>query len=73
MNDDDMMLHRILTAAQTGTVVCRLAERLDIPVYEAFRKFFSSRTYANFRIPHSYISMLPDNAIIDEFLAESRE
>lgn len=64
------MLHSILTATQTGTIVCRIAKVLDIPAYEAFRRFINSKTYANFRMPGSALSMCGDPAIVDEFLAE---
>ncbi len=72
MSDKEKTLHEILTATQTGTIVCRLAETLGIPAYEAFRRFFMSKTYAIFRKPGSYLSMLGDPAIIDEYLAEVR-
>lgn len=65
------VLHQILTATQTGTIVCRLAERLGISNYEAFRCFFRSKTYADFRRPGSLLSMLGDPAIVEEYLRES--
>ena len=53
MSEKDKVLHRILTASQTGTIVCRIADLLGIPPYEAFRRFIMSKTYANFRKPGS--------------------
>ncbi len=70
MTEKELTLHKILTATQTGTIVCRLAEILKIPVYEAFRRFFKSKTYSEFRKPDSILSMLGDPAIIQEFLKE---
>lgn len=70
MSEKERILHRILTAAQTGTIVCRIAKVLDIPAYEAFSRFIRSRTYANFRLPGSALSMCGDPAIVEEFLAE---
>lgn len=68
MSDKDKTLHQILTASQTGTIVCRLSEILNIPKYDAFRRFFLSKTYAAFRTPGSIMSMLSDQAVIHEFL-----
>lgn len=72
MSGKEKTLHQILTASQTGTIVCRIAKMLDIPVYEAFRRFLKSKTYANFRIPGSALSMCGDPAIAEEFIAENR-
>ena len=72
MSEHEKILHRILTAAQTGTIVCRIARVLNIPPYEAFRRFISSKTYANFRIAGSVMSMCGDPAIVEEFLNENR-
>lgn len=70
MSESDKTLHQILTATQTGTIVCQLGKVLRIPTYEAFRRFFRSKTYAQFRKPGSIMSMLSDDAIIDEYLNE---
>lgn len=70
MSEKEKTLHQILTAAQTGTIVCRLAKELGIPIYEAFQRFMRSKTYAQFRRPGSLISMLGDPAIVDEYLRE---
>lgn len=70
MSEKERVLHKILTATQTGTVVCRIARELGIPEYEAFRRFFRSKTYEKFRTPGSIMSMLSDPAIVQEFLAE---
>lgn len=70
MSENEKTLHQILTSTQTGTIVCRLAKELGIPVYEAFRRFFTSQTYAQFRKPGSLMSMLGDPAIVREFLNE---
>lgn len=72
MNEKDKELHRILTASQTGTIVCRIAKTLGISSYEAFRRFIMSKTYANFRKPGSILSMCGDPAIVEEFLRESK-
>lgn len=72
MSDKERVLHRILTASQTGTIVCQIAKMLDIPTYEAFRRFILSKTYANFRKPGSILSMCGDPAIVEEFLNESK-
>lgn len=71
MSEKEKLLHRILTATQTGTIVCRIAETLRIPPYEAFRRFIKSKTYANFRLPGSALSMCGDPAIVDEFIRET--
>lgn len=71
MSEKEKVLHRILTATQTGTIVCRIAETLGIPTYEAFRRFIKSKTYANFRIAGSALSMCGDPAIVEEFISES--
>lgn len=68
MSKKEKNLHQILTSTQTGTIVCRLAKELDIPTYEAFRRFFTSKTYAQFRKPGSLMSMLSDPAIVNEYL-----
>lgn len=68
MSKKEKTLHQILTSTQTGTIVCRLAKELDIPTYEAFRRFFTSKTYAQFRKPGSLMSMLSDSAIVNEYL-----
>lgn len=68
MNKKEKTLHQILTSTQTGTIVCRLAKELRIPVYEAFHRFFTSKTYAQFRKPGSLMSMLSDPAIVNEYL-----
>lgn len=70
MSEKERILHQILTATQTGTIVCRLAKELGIPTYEAFRRFFTSKTYAKFRTPGSIMSMLSDSAIVQEYLNE---
>lgn len=70
MNEKEQILHRILTSTQTGTIVCRLAQELGIPLYEAFCRFFKSKTYAEFRTQGSIMSMLGDPAIVQEFLNE---
>lgn len=71
MTEQEKDLHRILRASQTGTIVCRIAKTLGISTYEAFRRFFRSKTYANFRKPGSLLSMWGDPAIVDEFLHET--
>ena len=70
MSEQEKVLHQILTATQTGTIVCRLAKELGISSYEAFQRFIRSKTYAQFRRPGSLISMLGDPAIVDEYLRE---
>ena len=70
MSEKELELHWILTATQTGTIVCRLAKELGISNYEAFRRFIKSKTYAQFRTPGSLMSMLGDPAIVTEFLNE---
>lgn len=70
MSEKEKVLHRILTATQTGTIVCRIANVLDIPAYEAFKRFIKSNTYANFRIAGSALSMCGDPAIVEEFIRE---
>ncbi|MCM1484497.1 MAG: hypothetical protein NC043_09185 [Muribaculaceae bacterium] len=72
MSEKDKVLHRILTATQTGTIVCRIAKVLNIPSYEAFKRFIKSKTYANFRVAGSALSMCGDPAIVEEFLNETR-
>ncbi|MFG6385646.1 MAG: hypothetical protein K1V80_04130 [Muribaculaceae bacterium] len=72
MSEKDKVLHRILTATQTGTIVCRIAKTLGIPTYEAFRRFIVSKTYANFRKPGSVLSMCGDPAIVEEFFRENK-
>lgn len=71
MTEKEKVLHRILTAAQTGTIVCRLAQELGISAYEAFRRFIKSKTYANFRKPGSILSMCGDPAIVEEYIRET--
>ena len=71
MSETEKIRHRILTASQTGTIVCRIAKLLGIPTYEAFRRFIMSKTYANFRKPGSALSMCGDPAVVEEFLNES--
>lgn len=71
MSEKEKILHRILTASQTGTIVCRIAKLLGISTYEAFRRFIMSKTYANFRKPGSALSMCGDPAVVEEFLNES--
>ncbi|MDE6339603.1 MAG: hypothetical protein K2K97_07445, partial [Muribaculaceae bacterium] len=66
MSDNERTLHQILTSTQTGTIVCQLGNILGIPTYEAFRRFFKSKTYAQFRTPGSLKSMLSDSAIVKE-------
>ena len=70
MSEQEKVLHQILTASQTGTIVCRLAKELGISSYEAFQRFIRSKTYAQFRRPGSLVSMLGDPAIVDEYLRE---
>lgn len=70
VKENDTELHKVLTATQTGTIVCRLAKELGISNYEAFQRFFRSKTYAEFRTPGSYMSMLGDPAIVQEFINE---
>lgn len=72
MSEKEKVLHRILTATQTGTIVCRIAKMLNIPTYEAFRRFIMSKTYANFRIKGSALSMCGDPAVVEEFLSENK-
>ena len=73
MSERDKIFHRILTGSQTGTIVCQLAERLGIPTYEAFKRFFSSKTYARFRRYRSLESMLGDPALVDLYLEENEQ
>lgn len=70
MSEKEHTLHQILTATQTGTIVCRLAKELGISSYEAFTRFFKSKTYAQFRTPYSVVSMLNDSNIIKEYINE---
>ena len=70
MSDRERTLHQILTSTQTGTIVCQLGKVLGISTYEAFRRFFISKTYNQFRTPGSLMSMLSDSAIINEYLNE---
>lgn len=71
MSEKEKVLHEILTASQTGTIVCRIAKLTGLPIYDAFRRFFMSRTYAKFRTFGSIMSMLGDPAIVDAFLEEN--
>ncbi len=70
MSEKEKTLHQILTSTQTGTIVCRIAKELGISTYEAFTRFFKSKTYAQFRIPGSIFSMLSDPALVDEYFHE---
>lgn len=70
MSEKELILHRILTSTQTDTIVCRLAKELGISTYEAFCRFFKSKTYAELRKQGSIMSMLGDPAIVQEFLDE---
>ena len=70
MSEKERALHQILTSTQTGTIACQLGKVLGIPTYDAFRRFFRSKTYAQFRTPGSLMSMLSDAAIINEYLNE---
>lgn len=72
MSEKDKVLHRIVTATQTGTIVCRIAKMLSIPTYEAFRRFIMSKTYANFRKHGSVLSMCGDPVIVEEFIRETK-
>lgn len=72
MSEKGKVLHRILTATQTGTIVCRIAKTLGIASYEAFRRLIKSKTYANFRVAGSELSMCGDPAIVEEFIRESK-
>lgn len=72
MSEKEKILHRILTATQTGTIVCRIAKVLDIAPYEAFKRFIKSKTYANFRMAGSALSMCGDPAIVEEFIRETK-
>ena len=67
------ILNEILTASQTGTIVCRIAARLNIKPYEAFKDFIKSNTYRLFRNPESTYSFLGDEAICQLYLAEISE
>ena len=69
-NEKKKILNEILTASQTGTIVCRIAERLKIKSYDAFRNFIKSNTYRIFRNPESTYSYLGDEAICQLFLSE---
>lgn len=71
MSEKDRILHQILTASQSGTIVCRIAKELGISTYEAFSRFFRSKTYAQFRTYGSIMSMLGDPAIVQAFLDEN--
>ena len=73
MSEKEKELHRILTATQTGTIVCLIAKTLGIPTYEAFRRFIMSKTYANFRVAGSAMSMCGDPAIVEEFINETKK
>ena len=68
--DKKKILDEILTATQTGTIVCRIAQRLNIRPYEAFKKFIASNTYRIFRNPESTLSYMGDEAICQHFLLE---
>lgn len=70
MSEKEHILLRILTSTQTGAIVCRLAKELGFSSYEAFCRFFKSKTYAEFREPGSIMSMFGDPAIVQEFLNE---
>lgn len=67
------VLNEILTASQTGTIVCRIARTLNIKPYEAFKNFIKSNTYRLFRDPESTYSYLGDEAICQLFLSEIHE
>ena len=71
MSEQEKVLHNILTATQAGTIIVRLAKTLEIPLYEAFHRFMTSRTYAQFRTPGSIMSTLSDPAIVNEYLHET--
>lgn len=71
MTDKEHILHQILVSTQTGTIVIRLAKELGITPYEAFRRFFTSKTYAQFRTPGSIMNMLGDPAIVKEYKYEN--
>lgn len=72
LSDDEKkkILNEILTASQTGTIVCRIADRLKIKPYDAFKSFIKSNTYRLFRTPESSYSYLGDEAICQLFLSE---
>lgn len=69
-NERKKILNEILTSAQTGTIICRIAERLGIKPYDAFKSFIKSNTYRLFRNPDSSYSYLGDEAICQLFLFE---
>lgn len=72
LSDDEKkkILNEILTVSQTGTIVCRIADRLKITPYDAFKNFIKSNTYRLFRTPDSSYSYLGDEAICQLYLAE---
>lgn len=70
LDNRDKVFHSIMTAAQTGVISCMIAERLCITPYEAFLRFFRSRTYALFRRPFGFYSTLGEAALVNEFLKE---
>ena len=72
-NENKKILNEILTASQTGTIVCRIADRLKMKPYDAFKDFIKSNTYRIFRTPESSYSYLGDEAICQLYLAEIKE
>lgn len=68
MNQAEREFNMIMTADTTGVIACMIAEQTGQTPYEAFRSFFTSDTYRQFRNPDSYMNNWGPAPIVKHYL-----
>lgn len=60
----------ILRWGQIGTIVCHIAERLNIPPIQALKDFYKSHTCLNFHNKNTGLYLFSPRYVADSYLIE---
>lgn len=63
----------IIRSCRIGNIVCKIADRLDIKLIDALRRFYNSDTCRDFHDPLSGLYLQGDLYVVAEFMDEIRE
>lgn len=72
MDEKRRIALNILRSSRIGSIVCKIADRLNISLIEAMRKFYNSETCREFHDRSSGLYLQGDLYIVAEFMDEQK-
>ncbi len=70
MEDKQKIALNIIRSCRIGNIVCKIAERLNLSLIDAMRKFYESATCREFHDSKSGLYLQGDYYIVAEFMDE---